>query len=85
MEHKKAVVICIVLIGVLIFYLAGSIDIGGAPALYHLDSAIGSSIFMGIHAVAFSWLDPPEKDPDKKDAFTTVYQDFEKVRRQTSE
>lgn len=85
MEHKKAVTICIILLGVLVFYLAGAVNVGRAPILYHLDSAIGTSAFMGIHSVAFSWLDPQEKDPNKKDMFTTVYQDFDKVRKNVSE
>ncbi len=85
MEHKKAVALCVVLIAVLAFYLAGAVNVGGAPVLYHLDSVIGASVFMGIHSVAFSWLAPEEKDPNKRDMFTTVYQDFDKVRKNVSE
>lgn len=85
MEHKKVVAICIVLLAVLLFYLAGAVDIGGGPVLDHLDSAMGGSLFMGIHYAVFSWLDPVEKDPNKKDIFTDVYMDFDKVRNNVSE
>ncbi|MEJ2717307.1 MAG: hypothetical protein P8182_09240 [Deltaproteobacteria bacterium] len=81
---KTSITILIVILAAgAIIYGGGAIYVRGAPIFYHLDSALGTSVLMDTHYRLMFLLRREENT--EEDAFTKVYQDFDKVLKQTSE
>ena len=83
MGKTSVTILIIILVAGGIIYGGGAIYLRDAPLFYHIDSALGTTVFMDTHYRFMFLLSRDENTED--DAFTKVYQDFGKVLKQTSE
>ena len=84
MERNYAALLIVVVAVIGVVYLGGAIEIGGKPLFGYIDSAIGTTVFMGIHNTMMN-LVSKDNTPKKEDPFTKVQVDFKEVLKRTSE
>ena len=81
-NHVTLIIVVVAVIGVV--YLGGAIEIGSKPVFEHIDSAIGITLFMGIHNTMMNLVSRDDSE-QKEDPFTKVHVDFNEVLKKTSE
>lgn len=76
-----ALIAVLVVVGAI--YAGGSLHIKGKPVLKHLDSALGSTFFMGCYYKLLWTLD--RDSSEEEDSWTKAHGEFEKTLRKAVE
>lgn len=81
-SYGFVVLIALVALGGVI-YIGGNLPVAGMPIFAHLDSALGTTFFMGCYYKFAGILE--RKESEKEDEWTKVHQDFNKILKKTVE
>lgn len=83
MRNYGTIILVVVVAIVGIIYIGGAVNVAGKPIFEHIDSALGTSFFMGCYytlGYSFRRSEGPERDE-----WTKTHQDFKKVLKNTVE
>jgi hypothetical protein len=83
MRSYGAVVLVVIAALAGVIYIGGNLQVAGMPIFAHLDSALGTTFFMGCYYKFAAMLE--RKQGPKQDEWTKVHQDWKKVLKNTVE